>query len=213
MTKGIAAWLMIASALAAPATPGTPRDVVQTAVGRVLAALPADGGGRPAADDPAARAAGERRRVEMRRVAADLFDFEEMAQRALSRHWAARTAAEQAEFVRLFTDLLERTYVGRIEAYAGERIVYVGDIVTDGYATVRTRIVTKRRTETALDYRLHRPGPGPWKVYDVLVDGVSFVATYRSQFDRVIQEESYAALVERLRRRALDVAVGRDGRS
>ena len=78
----------------------------------------------------------------MRKLARELFDFEEMTRRTLSRHWSAELAEERAEFVRLFTDLLERAYVGRIEAYGGENIVYIGEAVDAGYATVRSKIVT-----------------------------------------------------------------------
>jgi phospholipid transport system substrate-binding protein len=138
-------------------------------------------------------------------VAAELFDFDEISRRALSRHWAARTPEEQAEFTRLFTDLLERTYVGRIESYSGESIVYLGEAVDGSFATVRSKVVTRRRTETPFDYRLHLRD-GRWRVYDILIDHVSFVATYRSEFARIIQRESYAALVERLHKQNLDAA-------
>jgi len=146
----------------------------------------------------------ERVRGEIRRIATDLFDFDEVARRALSRHWAGRTRAEQTEFTSLFTDLLERSYVGKIETYSGEKIVYTGEVVDGNYATVRSRIITRRRTDTALDYRMHEID-GRWKVYDVLIDGVSFVSTYRSEFNRVIQSSSYEELIERLRKKRIDV--------
>ena len=193
MGKAVAAWLMVASALAA--TTSSPRDVVQAAVTRVVAVLENDFEASPL-DRPRT----EMRRAEIRRVAAELFDFDEMARRTLSRHWTGRTRAEQAEFVPLFTDLLERSYIGRIEGYTGEKIAYVGETVDGAYAVVRSRIVPPRgRAETALDYRLHRRD-GRWKVYDVLIDGVSFVSTYRSQFNRVISASSYRALVETMRK-------------
>ncbi|OLB99465.1 MAG: hypothetical protein AUH30_05095 [Candidatus Rokubacteria bacterium 13_1_40CM_68_15] len=200
MSKALAAWFLVAAAAASPAV--TPRDVVQGAVARVIATLEdaklpgeALNGSRPNAD---------RVRIEIRRIATDLFDFEEIARRALSRHWAGRTRAEQTEFTSLFTDLLERSYVGKIESYSGEKIVYTGEVVDGTYATVRSRIITRRRTDTALDYRMHEID-GRWKVYDVLIDGVSFVSTYRSEFNRVIQSSSYDELVERLRKKRIDV--------
>jgi phospholipid transport system substrate-binding protein len=199
MGKALMAWLLVASAVAAPVA--SPREVVQAAVSRVLAALERAEGelGQSAARR---RAALEERRLEIRRIATELFDFDEIARRALSRHWADRTPGEQAEFVRLFTDLLERAYIGRIEAYAGERIVYTGELVDGQYATVRSKVVTaRRRTDTALDYRLHLEN-GRWQVYDVLVDHVSFVSTYRSEFARILQRESYAELLERLRKQS-----------
>jgi phospholipid transport system substrate-binding protein len=206
VSRTLVAWFLVSIAAAAPGL--APRDVVQSAVARVVKLLeearPAQPGG---ADTPDAG----RVRAELRRIAGELFDFDEVARRALSRHWAARTRAEQQEFVALFTDLLERAYLGKIVSYSGETIVYTGEAVQDGYATVRSRIVTRRGRDTLLDYRLHLVG-GRWKVYDVLIDGVSFVSTYRSQFNHVIQSESWAGLLDRLRKQRLDVvSAGRGG--
>jgi phospholipid transport system substrate-binding protein len=209
MGKSIVAMLLVAAATAAPASP---RDVVQRAVTRVLEVI--DVGGQASPHERAgvtAALASVKRRAQIRTIAEELFDFEEVSRRALSVHWAARTPAERAEFIPLFTDLLERAYLGRIEAYAGEKIVYPAEKIDGDFAVVRSRIVPKRRTvdgrvrETALEYRMHRKD-GRWKVYDVLIDGVSFVSTYRSQFDRIIKASSYQTLVDRLR--GPDVKVG-----
>lgn len=200
MGRALAAWLMVAGALAAPA--GTPRETVQAAVDRVIEVLHESGGDRFDRDYP-------RRRAEIRRIAHELFDFDDMARRALSRHWIQRSPQERAEFVGLFTDLLERSYIGKIEAYSGEKIVYLGEAIDGSYATVRSRVTTpKRRTDTALDYRLHQT-EGRWKVYDVLIDGVSFVSTYRSEFNRIIRLSSYSSLVDQMRKRRIEtVTVG-----
>ncbi|MGH6690822.1 MAG: MlaC/ttg2D family ABC transporter substrate-binding protein [Gammaproteobacteria bacterium] len=208
MDKSIAAAMMLfASLTGSPAT--TPKEVVQSGVARVIAVLD----GAEVERDRAERGEGrvpapvpERSRpVELRRIAVDLFDFDEMARRTLSRHWAGRTRAEQAEFVRLFMDLFERAYVGRIESYAGEKIVYLGESLDGTYAVVRSKILTTRgRSDTAIDYRLLRRD-GRWRVYDVLIDGISFVSTYRSEFNRVIAGSSYNALVDALRNRRLQV--------
>ena len=195
MGKAFAAWLLVASAVAAPVAP---REVVQSAVNRVLVVLQrTDNTALPASGTR--RVDGDQRRAEIRRVAADLFDFDEISRRALSRHWTERSAEEQTEFVALFTDVLERTYIGRIEAYSGEKIIYVGEVVDGSFATVRSKVVTRRRTETPLDYKLHLRD-GRWKVYDILIDHVSFVATYRSEFSRILQREPYTGLRERLRK-------------
>jgi len=196
MGKALAAWLMVAGAAVASPVMG-PREAVESAIGRVLSVIQ-DGevNGKAVADRPA----------EVRRIARELFDYDEMTRRTLSRHWSQRTADEQAEFVALFSDLLERSYVSRIEAYAGEKITFVGEAIDGSFATVRSKVVTQRRSETVLDYRMH-VREGRWRVYDVLIDGVSFVSTYRSQFDRVIQAESYGSLVERLRKRNFESAV------
>jgi phospholipid transport system substrate-binding protein len=198
---GLAALMLVASVVTVPATP---RDVIQTAVTRVVAVLD---GAEPDRSDRAERGVPntERARAEIRRIAADLFDFEDMAKRTLSRHWAGRTRAEQAEFVSLFTDLLERSYISKIEAYAGEKIVYVGETVDGEYAMVRSKIVSpRRRQDTVLNYRLALRD-GRWRVYDVLVDGVSFVSTYRGEFNRFIAGSSYRGLVEALRAKRLQI--------
>jgi phospholipid transport system substrate-binding protein len=180
---------MVAGAIAATATP---REVVQTAVSRVITVMQEDPGRQQA-------------RAEIRKAAASLFDFEEMAKRTLTRHWTARAPQEQAEFVRLFRDLLERSYLGRIESWSGEKILYTGEAVDGSFASVRSKIIT-RRAEVAIEYRLLQRD-GRWRVYDVLMDGVSFVATYRSQFERIIQESSWAGLMDKLRKRAIDTTV------
>ena len=198
MGKALAAWLMVAGAAVASPVTG-PREAVESAIVRVLSVIQ-DGevNGKAVTETD--------RRAEVRRIAREMFDYDEMTRRTLSRHWSQRTADEQAEFVALFSDLLERSYVSRIEAYAGEKITFVGESIDGGFATVRSKVLTQRRSETVLDYRMH-VRDGRWRVYDVLIDGVSFVSTYRSQFDRVIQAESYGSLVERLRKRNFESAV------
>ena len=201
MGKSIVALLLVA----ATTTTASPREVVQRAVTRVVELMDAGGQASPGDKNVVVGAlSSARRRAHIRAVAEELFDFEEVSRRALSVHWASRTPAERTEFVGLFTDLLERAYVGRIEAYAGEKIVYPAEKIDGDFAIVRSRILPRRRaadarvTETGLEYRLHRKD-GRWKVYDVLIDGVSFVSTYRSQFDRIIKASSYSMLVDRLR--------------
>jgi phospholipid transport system substrate-binding protein len=198
MGKVLAAWLMLtATAFAAPIS--SPREVVQSAVARVLAVVR----DTAAAGEPER---GERRRAEFVRIGRDLFDFDDMARRTLSRHWTARSARERREFVALFEDLLERSYVGRIEVYVGETITYPSEVMDGGYAVVKSRVWLRPNAELALDYRLHLRD-GRWRVYDVVVEGVSFVANYRNEFDRIIQSSSYASLVDRLRRKRIAVSM------
>lgn len=194
MEKALAAWLLLA---VSPASMASPTEVIKVAVEQVV---------RVAEDSDLARpAAADRRRVEIRRIAESLFDFPEMARRSLARHWTERTAEQRQEFVRLFTDLLERVYFGKLENYSGERMLYVGETVDGGYATVRSKILIGRRGELPIDYRLHLIG-SRWAVYDVLIDGVSFVSTYRAQFNRVIQTSSYDDLIQKLRMKELENA-------
>jgi len=122
-------------------------------------------------EDPNLRKEIAERRAALRGIANEAFDFEEMAKRALARHWRERTPAEQKEFVQLFADLMERSYVSKIELYGGEKIRYAGESVEGEQATVRTKIVTKQGTEVLVDYRMHRRDDR-WLVYDVVIEGI-----------------------------------------
>ena len=186
MEKVLAAWLLLA--VGSASTVG-PTESVQAAVTQIVRVVQDPGLAQPAA--------AERRRVEIRRLARHYFDFREMARRSLAKHWSDRTSQEREEFVQLFSGLLERSYLLSLENYSGEPIVYTGETVNGEFATVRSKIVG-RRAEMPIDYRLHRID-SRWAVYDVLIEGVSLVSTYRSQFDRVIRASSYAALLEKLR--------------
>src|SRR5438093_6373970 len=141
MGKTLAAWIMVAGAVAAPAM--GPRETVETAVIRVMNLMQDI---EPAGKTESAPKPSSDKRTEVRKIARDLFDFEEVTRRTLSRHWAARSPEERAEFVALFTDLLERSYVNRVEAYAGENISYPGEAIDAGFATVRSKVQTQRRT-------------------------------------------------------------------
>ena len=183
-----AALLLCATATAAPAM--TPTETVKTRVEAALQNLSQTSAASPATI--------EQRRVELRRAADSLFDFTEMGRRALARHWADRTPAEREEFVKLFTDLIARSYIGKIDQYAGETIAYTSERVDGDEASVQSRVVTAKGSQIPVEYRLHRINDG-WSAYDVFVENVSLVGTYRSQFDRIIRSESFAALLQRLR--------------
>lgn len=138
------------------------------------------------------------RRAAIRKEAESIFDFSETAKRALGQHWQSLDAAEQSEFVSLFTDLLERAYLVKIERYSGERIAFTGDSIEGDHAIVKTRLATRQGTEIPIEYRQLRHGDR-WQVYDVVIEGVSLVANYRTQFDRIMRTGSYQELVRRLR--------------
>lgn len=131
------------------------------------------------------------------------FDFEEMAKRSLAAHWRNRSEPEQQEFATLFQSLLSKTYAGKIENYSGEKVQYLKERLKDSFAEVQTTIVSNK-TEISLDYRLLLKD-GNWRVYDVVVDGVSLVKNYRVQFDRIIRDSSYEELVKTLRDKSSDI--------
>jgi phospholipid transport system substrate-binding protein len=195
---------VIGLAVGAPARAGAgaPTDQLKASVDQIVRVL----------EDPGLRvqARARDRRAAIRKEAEVVFDFTETAKRALGRHWQGLSEKDRQEFTRLFTDLIERAYISKIERYSGERITYAGESVDAGLATVRTRFVTKQGTEVPVDYRMHERGDR-WLVYDVSVEGVSLVNNYRTQFDKIIQSSSYAELVRRMK--AADVATPATPRS
>mgnify|MGYP003584662907 FL=1 len=174
----------------ARADAGAPTDQLRTAVEQMVKIL----------EDPTLKAAEKEkeRRAAIRREAETVFDFGETAKRALGRHWQALAEKDRQEFTSLFTDLIERAYISRIERYSGERVTYTGESMDGALASVRTRFVTKQGTEIPIDYRMQQRGDR-WLVYDVVVEGVSLINNYRTQFDKIIQTSSYAELVRRLK--------------
>jgi len=173
---------------AGPAAAGVPTDQLKGAVERVLKTL----------DDPALKGNQNDRRAAVRKIANEIFDFSEIAKRSLARHWQPLSEAQRTEFVSLFADLLERSYISKIETYGGEKIQYTAERADGDLATVSTRIVTKNGTEVPVDYRLLKRGDR-WLVYDVSIEGVSLVSNYRTQFNKIIQTTSYNELVSKLR--------------
>ena len=143
------------------------------------------------------------RRQLLEETVGTLFDFEEMAKRSLAAQWKNRDEADHQEFVNLFQTLLSNTYAGKIEDYSGEIVNYLKERLKDGYAEVQTKIVSPQ-TEISLDYRLIVKD-GAWRVYDVVVNGVSLVKNYRSQFERIIHRSSYEELVITLRDKSNEI--------
>jgi len=188
-TLVVAGMLVVAMAGGRDAWAGAPTEQLRTQVERAIKVL----------DDPelAKESRIADRRAAIRRVANDIFDFTEATRRSLGPHWQARTPQEREEITRLFADLLERAYIGKVEMYSGEKIQFIGDSVDGDQANVRTRLVTKQGTEIPVDYRMHRVGER-WLSYDVSIEGVSLVANYRAQFNKIIQTSGYPALVQRL---------------
>jgi len=138
------------------------------------------------------------RREQLKQILFSRFDFTEMAKRSLGANWRRRTPQEQEEFVRLFTDVLERAYADIIESYSDEKIVYLNERIDAEYADVNSKIFTGKGQEYTINYKAHLVG-NEWKVYDVVAENISLVNNYRSQFTRVITKDSYEELVRRLK--------------
>jgi len=184
--------LILALLLAIPAAAlaGQPTDIVKSTVDEVLRLL----------SDPGLKSPDKKkqRRQMIKRAIDRHFDYDEMSKRSLGASWRNLTPAQRSEFVGLFADLLEASYAEKIERFSDEKVNYTGEIL-DGadYAEVRTTIIRKN-DRIPMDYRLYK-AEGSWKVYDVVIEGVSLVSNYRSQFSRIIREGSYGELVRRLR--------------
>ena len=191
MTGGVLLGALFMLLVASSASAGPATDQLRVGTDRVLKTL-AD----PALQGPDRVA--ERQKA-LREITDPMFDWAEMARRALGRHWQTRTDAERQEFVPLFRNLLARTYATRIERYNGEQITYTGESIEGDQATVRTKIMDRTNRELPIDYRMVRGPDGRWLIYDVLIEGVSLVANYRSQFDQIIRTASYERLVEKLK--------------
>jgi phospholipid transport system substrate-binding protein len=141
----------------------------------------------------------DQRRAAIALIAGELFDFGEMARRSLGQHWDKRTPAEQKEFVRLFTALIQRSYVSKVDQQeAAGRMTYRGETMDADHAVVQTTIALNNGSEMPLGYRMHKPRDR-WQVYDLSLDGISLVANYRAQFNKIIRTSSYETLVARLK--------------
>ena len=147
-----------------------------------------------------------KRRKALKSAIGQIFDHGEMAKRSMGQNWKELTPAQQKEFTDLFATLLENSYAGKIESYNNEKIVYLKDIVDGDYAEVKSRIITAKRDEFSLEYRLMREGER-WKVYDVVIEGVSLVSNYRSQFNKIIKAQGYPELVKKMKVKKDDLVV------
>lgn len=193
------AFVMVAGAFAlvigsvAFAWAGAPTDQVREYTDAVVRVL----------EDPALKAEDKKleRRAAVRKIAAEVFDVQETARRALGPHWQQRTPQERQEFVQLFNELLEQTYISKIDLFGGERLKFTDEKVDGENAIVRAKVLMRQQqAEVPVEARLLRKGDR-WLIYDVLIENVSLVGNYRSQFDRIIRTQGYDELVKRLRTR------------
>jgi phospholipid transport system substrate-binding protein len=185
--------LLLATAAPTPASNDGPVQELRTRVDRAVQIL-AD----PATKGPDKLA---ERRARIRKLADEIFDFNEMSKRALGVHWQQLQPGDRERFVRSFADLLDRAYFEKIDSYSGEKVHYMPAKVEGDLATVQTRVKTDKGTEIPVDYRMHR-GNGRWLVHDVIIEGVSMVSNYRSQFDRIIRTSSVNELIKRMETQA-----------
>ena len=147
--------------------------------------------------DPQFRDDKRARRAKIREIINPKFHYVEMGKRSLARNWKKLSTEERKEFVDLFSKLLENSYASKIESYRDEKINYVGEVVKGKYAMVKTEVVRKN-DNIGVNYKLLKRGD-EWKVYDFIIEGVSMVRNYRSQFSKIIRKESFARLIEKMK--------------
>ena len=178
----------------APAMAGEPTEQIKQTTDRILSILA----------DPNLKipARAQERKQSVSRTIDERFDWEELARRSLAQHWAQRTLDEKKEFIQLYRDLLERTYLNKVQDYSGETVRYEGESAESDYAMVKVRILTSKNTEIPVDYRVMKKGNN-WLVYDISIEGVSLVNNYRSQFNSILQKSTYQELVKKLKDKSL----------
>jgi phospholipid transport system substrate-binding protein len=187
----VLSWLVALAAV--PQGSESPTEAVRGTVTRVISILE-----DPALKDPAKLIP---RRLMLEEVIAGRFDYTEMSKRALAADWTPLTETQRTEFVELFKRFLSDRYAEKIEGYSGEQVRYLLERIEGTYAEVRTELRSDK-TDIPMDYRLFLK-EGRWHAYDIIVDGVSLVKNYRSQFQKIIRESSYEELVNKLRDRTL----------
>ena len=172
---------------------GEPLELVRTAVDKAVQILK---------DSKLQSPDKKKERIDgLREALNPIFDYEEMAKRALGAHWRRRTPAEQEEFVKLFRDFLEKIYSDKVDLYGGEKVRFGREVIDKDFAQVESVVIRPKGEEIAVIYKLRQMN-GQWKVYDVVVENISIVNNYRSQFDRIISSSSYEELVKRLQEKA-----------
>ena len=136
------------------------------------------------------------RRAALRKTIDERFDYRQMVMRSLAKNWDLRSDQERQEFIELFKSLLENSYASKLESYSDEKINYTNEMIKGKYALVKTEVVRPSST-IAVDYKLIQEN-GDWRVYDFVIEGVSMIRNYRSQFTKIIRKDSYEILVQKL---------------
>lgn len=196
---GLVATLFLSLCLALPllARAGEPTDQVRQSVEEIRKTFKELKGQR------------EERNAKLRAIVDKRFDFEEMSKRSLARYWKERTPEEKKEFIALYSDLLKNIYLKKIRQHESEvqrheedKVAYLSESVDDSFASVRTKVITYTGREIPVEYKLLKSN-GIWKAYDVVIEGVSLINNYRTQFSQIIRSGSYEELVKRLRNKQI----------
>lgn len=186
---GIFTYVLMFFLLCAPSAYGAvPEQIVKESAEKIMAML----------NDNTLRGNTQELKNKIKTVIEGSFDFDEMSKRALGVYWSKTSEADRKEYVRLFMELVENVYIGKIIKYTEEKVVFLEERVEDRYATVATEITTPKGVKIPITYRLTKD-TGQWKVYDVSIEGVSLVNNYRSQFNQILGSKPFPELLNMLR--------------
>jgi len=189
----VAGWLFLMSCmLPFQLQAGPAFDTIETQVGKILDVL----------HDPCLKEAAEKdiREEKILPIINEIFDYTELSKRTLGRSWKKLSTEQRGEFIDLFSSLLKNLYLDRILAYTDEKMTFNKEIMhTETKAEVQSEIATGSKT-IPIHYRLKAKGE-EWKVYDVVIEGVSLIQNYRSQFRDILKNKSPADLIEVLRKK------------
>jgi phospholipid transport system substrate-binding protein len=175
---------------------GEPLEMVRSSVEKVVAVLK---------DSKLKSPEKKKERIDrLKEIINPIFDYDEMARRALGAHWRRRTPAEQEEYLTLFRLFIEKVYADKVDLYEGERIVVGRETIDGDYAEVESKVINARGEESPVIFRLRR-ADAKWRVYDAVVENISVVQNYRSQFDRVISKSSYDELRKLLKDKSAQI--------
>jgi len=170
----------------------SPTDGVRTSVDTILAILKNEQLNK------------EEKRAQMSDVVIKRFDFRAMSQRTLATNWKKTTDEEKQQFVDLFSQLIENSYIGKLELYTDEKVEYPGEKVSGRKAVVETMIITTS-TDIPVDYKLYRKGD-QWLVYDVIIEGVSLISNYRSSYQEIMKKEGFDGLLAKMQAKIDELA-------
>ena len=193
MKRWVVAWGVLVLVLgAAPVQAATPLETVRAEVNKVLEVL----------RNKSLKE--EVKREKLRVIYNEMFDQEELSKWCLGRNWNKLSEAQRKEFLPLFQQVLEKTYGDRILAYSDEKIVFDKEVpITGNRVEVQTRAVTKSK-EIPMHYRVFKNKSGAWRCYDIVVENVSLVMNYRSQFNEILAKNSPDELINILRKKVKD---------
>jgi phospholipid transport system substrate-binding protein len=191
MKKGVVGILLVLWLMSPlEANSAVPLDMLKIHIDKVLEVL----------RDPALKGESERKvkKERIRAISEEMFDFTELSKRSLGQNWDKFNPDQQKEFIRLYKSLLEETYSEKITSYTDEKIIIKKDVnLSEKTVEVQTTVITKT-SEVPIYYRLIEKN-GDWKVYDVVIEGVSLVSNYRTQFREILASKTPEALLEVLR--------------